>query len=325
MNKRFINMLSFLMHMSNYGELCLRFEGQKYIAWAKAHQLEFDRGYIGGIFTKENGIYKPVVKDGETHLNRDKKGFVTMLLHSLDAPPFPIKDFVYYIDFDNEEIFEIKDNIMGPIKGHTSILKHKYVSQEEVNEKLLEDLVAEPNHMFKDQVLVALKCGGAGPYTGYLDISCLDFLKKHPSEVFYKEIETGQFKPMYPEFGPLTKTKERYNVDFISGLSQRMKPPTIPFQPVVFFIDFDNIKFYQLDSFENKINLPEFIERNVVDKETMKKMLFKEESEMDRWMFLNLYFQSVERQGGPKVILAGDDISPFRNKEEGFNSYTKKK
>lgn len=303
--------------MSNRGELCLRFEGQKYISWAKARQLEFNRPYVGGIFAKEDGIYKPIVNDGEIHLNRDKKGFVTMLLHSLEAPPFPIMDFVYYIDFDNEEVFEVKDTFMGPIRGHTSILRHQYSSQKKVNEKVLDDLaIGDSDHMFKDQVLVAINYGGGRLSIGYLERSCLDFLKKHPSTLFYREIETGEFKPIYPEFGPLTQTDDKYDFKFVAGLSQRMRPPTVPFQSVSLFVDFDNCVSYQLNSARDDINLPQSIEERVVDEPTMKKMLFKEEGEIDRWMFFNLYLKSCANQGGPKVILAGKDISPFADSDE---------
>lgn len=95
-----------------------------------------------------------------------------------------------------------------------------------------------------------------------------------------------------------------------------MKPPTIPFQPVTFFVDFDNYVSYQLNSAKDDINLPQFIEQRVVDEPTMKKMLFKEEGDIDRWMFFNLFLKSSANQGGPKVILVGKDISPFADSDE---------
>jgi hypothetical protein len=66
--------------MSSRGELCIRFEGQKYLAWAKAYKLEFDKPYVGGIFKNNNGSFVPLVQDGETYLHKNKKDFVTMLL-----------------------------------------------------------------------------------------------------------------------------------------------------------------------------------------------------------------------------------------------------
>ena len=292
----------------NYSPACIRYQGTKYVAWVKARNLALDIHYIGGIFKKNGDQYTPIVKAGETHLHKDKNGFVHMFLNTLVPATFPVKDFIYHVDFDNEEIIEVEGTGLGEIKGHTSILKHKFASQEEVNDKVLEDLCSG-NNIFPGQVLVCVKGGGA-KQVGYLHPECLDFTTTHSPDLFYQEVGTGAYKPIYPAISPLKKTQDRYDFDFVCNLRERLKPATIPFESILVYLNLDEWKVYRLqDSCD--VRVPSFIKEDNVDESTMQELLLNEDSDVDHWLFFSLFCKASENQGGLKINVLGKDISPF--------------